>query len=638
MSTRRAAITLACAATAAVALAAPARAASPEEELAEKYAPVVRVVAQEEECGYGEPYVPTDVDLLMRNEEVLLRGPWDAVNVVKIAPAATDLTGKVGYHLDFPGDALEPGCTYEKWSKRLTEGTRPTVYARVATESGKPGKLALQYWLFYVFNDFNNKHEGDWEMIQLLFDADSAEKALGESATSVGYSQHEGAERARWGDDKLEIVSGSHPVVYAAAGSHANYFESALYLGRSGAQGVGCDDTSEPSRDLRPTVAFVPTNEAEHRKTYPWLGFAGHWGEMHPAFYNGPTGPNLKRQWTAPISWSEESWHESAFAIPAGGKLGTSATDFFCEIVARGSDILTKITRNPPAGLLVLAAIAALLAFVASRTTWSVSSPLRLARRRAWGQIANSARLLYRARFGLFVRIGLVFVPLGVLISLVQYLLFQLVLFAPLVDTAGESNVAVAGLAVDLGLLLTVGGLTIVQAATAYAMKEIDEGRPVSATGAYRAAIGRWRPLLGALLVASVVVAVLSLAIVAIPVAIWVVVRWSLLAQAVQLEGLSARQALRRSGKLVRHHWWRVATITLFVTGLGLLAGPLLGVLMLFATSASFNVVNLVAGLVYVIALPFTAIATTYLYYDLLAREQLEPLTAGIGEPLPAEI
>ena len=48
----------------------------------------------------------------------------------------------------------------------------PTVYAHVATDPGHPGQLALQYWLFYVFNDWNNLHEGDWEMIQLVFDAD----------------------------------------------------------------------------------------------------------------------------------------------------------------------------------------------------------------------------------------------------------------------------------------------------------------------------------------------------------------------------------------------------------------------------------------------------------------------------------
>ena len=79
------------------------------------------------------------------------------------------------YHLDFPGNALEPGCTYELWAHRLTKGAEPTVYAHVATEPGAPGKLALQYWFFYAFNDFNNTHEGDWEMIQLVFDAADAE-------------------------------------------------------------------------------------------------------------------------------------------------------------------------------------------------------------------------------------------------------------------------------------------------------------------------------------------------------------------------------------------------------------------------------------------------------------------------------
>ena len=53
----------------------------------------------------------------------------------------------------------------------------------------------------------------------------------------VGYSQHEGAERADWGDDKLELVDGTHPVVYPAAGSHANFFDESLLhrqLGRAG--------------------------------------------------------------------------------------------------------------------------------------------------------------------------------------------------------------------------------------------------------------------------------------------------------------------------------------------------------------------------------------------------------------------
>ena len=43
-----------------------------ETALAERYAPIVRLVAQEEECGFGEPYAPLDVEDLL---EVSARSP-----------------------------------------------------------------------------------------------------------------------------------------------------------------------------------------------------------------------------------------------------------------------------------------------------------------------------------------------------------------------------------------------------------------------------------------------------------------------------------------------------------------------------------------------------------------------------------
>ena len=53
--------------------------------------------------------------------------------------------------------------------KQIGAGKPTTSYAHIVTEPGKPGKLALQYWFYYPFNDFNNKHESDWEMVQLMF-------------------------------------------------------------------------------------------------------------------------------------------------------------------------------------------------------------------------------------------------------------------------------------------------------------------------------------------------------------------------------------------------------------------------------------------------------------------------------------
>jgi hypothetical protein len=376
----------------------PAAAADPAVELADKYSPVVRLVEQTEPCDHGEPYQPTDVNDVLGNPEVALRGPWDATNVVKVAPTARDLSaGLFGYHLDFPGDALDPGCSYDEWSHRLTASSSPTVYARVVSEPSSPSRTALQYWFFYVFNDFNDKHEGDWEMIQLDFTARTVEEALETTPSEIGYSQHEGAERAAWGDDKLELVGGTHPVVYPALGSHANYYSPNLYLGRSAAQGVGCDDTVGPSRELRPAVSLVPTDSAAYLQGFPWLGYLGRWGERHRGFYDGPTGPSTKSQWTAPITWASTSWRDRSYTVPVGSSLGPATTDFFCAAVATGSNVLTALVGNPSPVLLAIAAVLVLLLWLASRTRWDVSAPFRLRRRRPWGSLVTFALRMYAA-------------------------------------------------------------------------------------------------------------------------------------------------------------------------------------------------------------------------------------------------
>ena len=98
--------------------------AQAEEELGERYAPVVRLVEQEEECGPGEPYEPIDIDAILDEDTVSLRGPWRSNDLVEIAPSADDLgRGLYEYNLDFPGDALSPGCDYERWARRASPRT-----------------------------------------------------------------------------------------------------------------------------------------------------------------------------------------------------------------------------------------------------------------------------------------------------------------------------------------------------------------------------------------------------------------------------------------------------------------------------------------------------------------------------------
>ena len=605
-----------------------------EQRLAERHAPVIRLVEQTEECGHGEPYTPMDVDVLWGDRTVALRGPWNRTDLVRIGPRAADLDGLYEYHLDFPGNALSPGCDYERWSRRITEGSRPAVYARVVGDPDHPGKLALQYWIFYAYNDWNNLHEGDWEMIQLVFDADDARQALGQDPVSVGYSQHEGAERADWDDEKLEVVDGTRPVVYPAAGSHANFYDEALFVGTSAEQGVGCDDTRGPHVSIDPKVVTIPSEDAAARNAFPWIGFEGRWGELQQAFFNGPTGPNLKRQWREPIAWSD-GWRTRSFAVPTGGAFGTGATDFFCSAVGAGSRGLIQLLKNAALMVALLVALFLVVAFAVSRTAWRPTAPLRVARRRRWGQILAAAGRTYLDHPLLFVGIGSLLAVLGVVVSILQAAILGG--FGLLgVESSGESAGALLLLVVGVGTALTFLGLALVQAATVCALIRLDERRPVGPLEAYRLALPRFRPLIVAAAALIVMWVVLTTTAVLIPVAVWLAVRWSLLAQAVELEGLSARVALRRSAELVRGRWLRVASLVGVGAGLAIIAGPLVGAVLILLTDASLPLLNLVAGVVYVFAMPFVALTTSYVYFDARVRHELEP----VGEPaeLPAEV
>ena len=605
-----------------------------EQALGERFAPAVRLVEQTEECGHGEPYQPTDVDLLFDEPSVALRGPWNPTDLVKIGPAAEDLADRYDYHLDFPGNALDPGCDYELWARRLTTGSAPVVYAHVATDPSYPEQLALQYWLFYPFNVFNNLHEGDWEMIQLVFDARDAREAIAEDPQSIGYSSHEGAERADWGDDKLEVVGGTHPVVYPAAGSHANKFTEALYLGSSAEAGVGCDDTRGPHVEFVPDVETIPSDQAAALQAFPWIAFEGRWGELQRAFFNGPTGPNLKRQWTEPIAWSED-WRARSYAIPTGGILGTGATDFFCTAVETGSKGLVALLRNPTLTLVVLAVLFALVWWALTRTTWKPVAPLRLARRRSWGQILAAAGRMYVKRTRLFLGIGLLLIPLGFVISLVEALVLGG--FGLLgVEATGESAGALVLLIATIGTTLALLGLALVQAATACALVELDEGRDTGPVDAYRRALPRFRSLAGGLALAVAASVILTATAVLVPVAIWLGVRWALLAQAVELEGRGGVGGLRRSAELVRGRWFRAASLVGVGAALVLVAGPLIGALLIFLTNMPLPLLNVVAGVVYALAMPFVALVTAYVYFDARVREELE--TEQVPEVLPAEI
>jgi hypothetical protein len=98
---------------------------------------------------------------------------------------------------------------------------RPTVYWHVARLGNY--RRIVQYWVYYLFNDWENKHEGDWEVVM----ADLLGWTSPGTATVLRwfYSAHERG-TVRTCSSGGDCV---HPNVYVARGSHANYVEPGTY-------------------------------------------------------------------------------------------------------------------------------------------------------------------------------------------------------------------------------------------------------------------------------------------------------------------------------------------------------------------------------------------------------------------------
>ena len=67
-----------------------------------------------------------------------------------------------------------------------------------------------------------------------------------------------------------------------------------------------------------------------------------------------------------------------------------------------------------------------------------------------------------------------------------------------------------------------------------------------------------------------------------------------------------------------------------------LILGPIVGVVLIIGTSAPFWLVNVIAGAIYALAMPFVALTTVYVYFDCRVRDELGSREAG--DRLPAEI
>ena len=129
-----------------------------------------------------------------------------------------------------PGGDVEGGRVL--YGRFMEEEERYKYHGRVVRQDDW---IVLQYFLFYAFNDWRsnffgaNDHEGDWEKVMVFLSESESGEVRPEWAAFAAHEETGDDLRRRWDDPELE-KSGSHPVVYVCAGSHASRYSRGEYL------------------------------------------------------------------------------------------------------------------------------------------------------------------------------------------------------------------------------------------------------------------------------------------------------------------------------------------------------------------------------------------------------------------------
>jgi len=127
-------------------------------------------------------------------------------------------------------DANEAWKAYWKVLSERPQDFPRTAYvhlvARPPTTEGGAELLVIQYWFFYFYNHFWNTHEADWELVNVFLTTDKDGEY---EPRAVACSTHMEARWREWGQVSCAPAypgeeQQTHPLIYVARGSHANYF------------------------------------------------------------------------------------------------------------------------------------------------------------------------------------------------------------------------------------------------------------------------------------------------------------------------------------------------------------------------------------------------------------------------------
>ncbi len=603
---------------------------SPEQQLADRYVPIAYLREQEHDCAApphgGEPYLPLPIDIVLDNPLVLLRDAANNDQVLATGPGTSDLLayGEDTY-LDYPGDPRRPGCTYETSERqRIDElGLEPTTYVHIVFDE-ESQRLALQYWFFYYFNHWNNTHESDWEMIQLMWDDVSGiEQALAREPDRTGFSQHGNGELATWGDSKIQLENGTHPLVYPAAGSHATFYSNDTFLAwGERSSGFGCDVSTGPSVRTPLTPVIVP-DEIDPNGDFAWLLYEGRWGERQPGPFNGVVGPSFNSRWIDPWE-TTDNWRNFSIAVPEpNNTLGPTMTETFCTLVESGSQLLIFTKVYPWTAIPAIAIVVAAFAFFYGRSRVFFRQAIRL----------------YRANWKVFIGIGLMAIPIGIAFNVIQAFLVNRDPLRYVVRWFDDSTGARLSAITAFGTLQQLAMLLIIGPAVIQAVADIHGGHSPGVVRSYRLAASRAVPIGIAVLIMVVLAGIPLLLVFGLPVAIWLLVKWQFFAQVLIFErDKTSTEAMVTSSKLVKGRWWKTLFAVFIFDLMATLPGIVVGFGLLTLGRTAVGFANGISSLLYSLTIPLAVIAVTLMFLDRLQDPMPEPIGAPVGEtPMVAD-
>jgi hypothetical protein len=191
-----------------------------------------------------------------------------------------------------------------------------------------------------------------------------------------------------------------------------------------------------------------------------------------------------------------------------------------------------------------------------------------------------------------------------------------------------------------IALLLPFSTSANIQAAV-----DVARGQPTSVPAVFGRVLRRYFGIYAVILL-NFLVALLIITCLLIPLAAWILVRWSVAIPVMLVEGVGPTTSLGRSWNLVRGHWWRLLAIFIVAylltstisSGVGALVGGLAALVPGLSADVRGGVFLTAVTLSSALVEPVIPIVLTLLYYDLRVRNEafdLDVLAAAAAAPRP---